>query len=28
VPLECPPDQNFTIRNFSFGLFAEDPNWT
>jgi hypothetical protein len=28
VPLECPPDQNFTIRNFSFGLFAADPTWT
>lgn len=28
VSLECPPDQNFTIRNFSFGLFAADPVWT
>jgi hypothetical protein len=28
VPLECPPDQNFTIRNFSFGLFAAIPDWT
>lgn len=28
VPMECPPDQNFTIRNFSFGLFAQDPDWT
>ena len=27
VPMECPPDQNFTIRNFSFGLFAADPDW-
>ena len=27
-PLECPPDQNFTIRNFSFGLFAAEPDWT
>jgi len=26
-PMECPPDQNFTIRNFSFGLFAADPNF-
>lgn len=26
-PMECPPDQNFTIRNFSFGLFAADPTW-
>jgi hypothetical protein len=26
--LECPPDQNFTVRNFSFGLFAADPDWT
>lgn len=25
--LECPPDQNFLIRNFSFGLFAADPDW-
>jgi hypothetical protein len=28
VPLECPPDQNFTVRNFTFGLFAADPTWT
>lgn len=27
VPLECPPDQNFTVRNFTFGLFAADPDW-
>ena len=27
-PLECPPDQNFTVRNFSFGLFAENPDWS
>ena len=28
VPLECPPDQNFLVRNFSFGLFAAIPTWT
>jgi hypothetical protein len=28
VPMECPPDQNFTVRNFTFGLFAADPDWT
>lgn len=27
VPMECPPDQNFMLRNFTFGLFAEDPDW-
>ena len=27
-PMECPPDQNFLVRNFTFGLFAENPDWT
>lgn len=28
VPLECQPDQNYLTRTFTFGLFAEDPDWT
>lgn len=28
VPLECPPDQNYLVRTFSFGLFADNPNWS
>lgn len=28
VPLECPPDQNFLVRTFSFGLFADNPDWS
>lgn len=28
VPLECPPDQNYLLRAFTFGLFAESPDWT
>lgn len=28
VSLECPPDQGFLVRNFTFGLFAADPIWT
>lgn len=28
VPLECPHDQNFLLRNFTFGLVAENPDWT
>lgn len=28
VPLECPPDQNYQVRTFAFGLFAPDPVWT
>ncbi len=27
VPLECPPDQNYSVRTFNFGLFAQDPAW-
>lgn len=27
VALECPPDQNYLLRAFHFGLFAEDPDW-
>jgi hypothetical protein len=27
VPLECPPDQNYLVRTFHFGLFADDPAW-
>ncbi|HEY1309279.1 MAG TPA: hypothetical protein VGF24_37325 [Vicinamibacterales bacterium] len=28
VPLDCQPDQNFTVRTFSFGLFSDTPDWT
>lgn len=28
VPLDCQPDQNFTVRTFSFGLFSDNPDWT
>lgn len=27
VPLECPPDQNYQVRTFHFGIFAQDPAW-
>jgi hypothetical protein len=27
VPLECLPDQNYQVRTFQFGLFAQDPAW-
>lgn len=27
VPLDCQPDQNYLVRTFAFGLFAEDPDW-
>jgi hypothetical protein len=27
VPMECPPDQNFLLRAFSFGLFSASPDW-
>lgn len=27
VQLECPPDQNYLLRAFHFGLFAEIPDW-
>ena len=28
VELECPPDQNYLVRTFHFGLFADDPDWS
>ncbi len=28
IPLECPPDQGFLTRTFTFGLFAENPDWS
>ncbi len=28
IPLDCPPDQGFQVRNFMFGLFAENPDWS
>lgn len=28
VQLECPPDQNYLLRSFHFGVFAEDPDWS
>jgi hypothetical protein len=28
VELECPPDQNYLVRAFHFGLLADDPDWT
>lgn len=28
VPLECPHDQNYLVRTFSFGLFADNPDWS
>ncbi len=28
VGLETPADQNYLVRNFTFGLFAENPDWT
>jgi len=27
VPLECPEDQDYAIRNFHFGLFSAIPDW-
>jgi hypothetical protein len=27
VPLECPPGDNYLVRAFNFGLFAENPDW-
>ena len=27
VPLECSPDQNYLVRTFTFGLFADNPDW-
>ncbi len=27
IPLECPPDQNYLVRAFNFGLFAAEPAW-
>jgi hypothetical protein len=27
VPLQCPPDQNYQVRAFNFGLFADNPDW-
>ena len=28
IPLECPPDQGYLVRTFTFGLFAAEPVWT
>lgn len=28
VELECQPDQNYLVRTFTFGLFADEPDWT
>lgn len=28
VQLECPADQNYMLRAFHFGLFADNPDWT
>ena len=28
VALECPPDQNYLLRAFHFGLLADNPDWT
>lgn len=28
VTLECPHDQNYLLRAFTFGLVADDPAWT
>ncbi len=28
IPLECPPDQGYQVRTFTFGLFAPEPVWT
>jgi hypothetical protein len=27
VQLQCPPDQNYSVRAFNFGLLADDPDW-
>ncbi len=28
VNLECPHDQGYLVRNFHFGLFADNPDWS